>query len=149
MQGICTYIPEAIRDSREYSVAAILLLLFIVHITLFPILNLLYFCICTRWFKYDRDDLCANKSQFVPVIFEPPCTSLRLSTHETINAAFDRALANASCVPGLRARFSRSVVREISSRAFLGTLSEIARLNMYAALPFLYFPNARQQSRVS
>ena len=29
---------------------------------------------CTRWFKYDQDDLCVNKSQFVPVIFEPPCT---------------------------------------------------------------------------
>jgi hypothetical protein len=28
----------------------------------------------TRWFKYDRDDLCVNKSQFVPVIFEQPCT---------------------------------------------------------------------------
>ena len=27
----------------------------------------------TRWFKYDRDYLCMNKSQFVPVIFEPPC----------------------------------------------------------------------------
>jgi hypothetical protein len=27
----------------------------------------------TRWFKYDRDRLCVNKSQFVPVIFEPPC----------------------------------------------------------------------------
>ena len=27
----------------------------------------------TRWFKYDRDGLCVNKSQFVPVIFEPPC----------------------------------------------------------------------------
>jgi hypothetical protein len=25
-------------------------------------------------FKYDRDSLCVNKSQFVPVIFEPPCT---------------------------------------------------------------------------
>ena len=29
----------------------------------------------TRWFKYDRDWLCVNKSQFVPVIFEPPCIS--------------------------------------------------------------------------
>jgi hypothetical protein len=29
----------------------------------------------TRWFKYDWDDLCVNNSQFVPVIFEPPCTS--------------------------------------------------------------------------
>jgi hypothetical protein len=27
----------------------------------------------TTWFKYDRDYLCVNKSQFVPVIFEPPC----------------------------------------------------------------------------
>jgi hypothetical protein len=30
----------------------------------------------TRWFKYDRDDLCVNKSQFFPVIFEPPCIRL-------------------------------------------------------------------------
>jgi hypothetical protein len=29
--------------------------------------------VSTRWFKYDRDDLCVNKSQFVPVIFESPC----------------------------------------------------------------------------
>jgi hypothetical protein len=29
--------------------------------------------IYTRWFKYDRDDLRVNKSQFVPVIFEPLC----------------------------------------------------------------------------
>jgi hypothetical protein len=28
----------------------------------------------TRWVKYDRDWLCVNKSQFVPVILEPPCT---------------------------------------------------------------------------
>jgi hypothetical protein len=27
----------------------------------------------TRWFKYDQDYLYVNKSQFVPVIFEPPC----------------------------------------------------------------------------
>ena len=33
-----------------------------------------YIYIHTRWFKYDRDYLCVNKSQFVPVIFEPPCT---------------------------------------------------------------------------
>jgi hypothetical protein len=31
------------------------------------------FSVHTRWFKYDRDWLCVNKSQFVPVIFEPPC----------------------------------------------------------------------------
>jgi hypothetical protein len=34
----------------------------------------------TRWFKYDRDYLCVNKSQFVPVIFEPPCTTTATAT---------------------------------------------------------------------
>jgi hypothetical protein len=29
-----------------------------------------------KWFKYDQDYLCVNKSQFVPVIFEPPCIYL-------------------------------------------------------------------------
>jgi hypothetical protein len=33
----------------------------------------------TRWFKYDRDYLCVNKSQFVPVIFEPPCNTINWS----------------------------------------------------------------------
>jgi hypothetical protein len=33
---------------------------------------------CTRWFKYDWDDLCVNKLQFVPVIFEPSCSSQRV-----------------------------------------------------------------------
>ena len=28
------------------------------------------------WFKYDRDYLCVKKSQFVPVIFEPPCSNI-------------------------------------------------------------------------
>jgi hypothetical protein len=34
----------------------------------------------TRWFKYDRDCLCVNKSQFVPVIFEPPCIKVEICT---------------------------------------------------------------------
>jgi hypothetical protein len=38
-----------------------------------------------RWFKYDRDDLCVNKSQFVPVIFEPPCTFVMHSFHQGSN----------------------------------------------------------------
>jgi hypothetical protein len=45
----------------------------------------------TRWFKYDRDWLCVNKSQFVPVIFEPPCTlpqeSFALSNIEVFPSA--------------------------------------------------------------
>jgi len=43
MQGIYTYIPETNYVPREYSVAAILLLLFVVFISLVPVLNLLYF----------------------------------------------------------------------------------------------------------
>ena len=47
MQGIFTYIHETNYVSREYSVAAILLLLFMVLISLVPVLNLLYFYIGT------------------------------------------------------------------------------------------------------
>jgi len=47
MQGIYTYIPETNCVRREYSVAAILLLLFMVLISLVPVLNLLYFYIST------------------------------------------------------------------------------------------------------
>jgi len=47
MQGIYTYIPETNHVSREYIVAAILLLLFMVFILLVPVLNLLHFYINT------------------------------------------------------------------------------------------------------
>ena len=47
MQGIYTYIPETKYVPREYSVAAILLLLFMVLISLVSVLNLLYFYIST------------------------------------------------------------------------------------------------------
>ena len=45
MQGIYTYIPETNYVLREYSVAAILLLLFMVLISLVSVLNLLQFYI--------------------------------------------------------------------------------------------------------
>jgi hypothetical protein len=47
MQGIYTYIPVTNYVPREYSVAVILLLLFMVHTSLAPVLNLLYFYIST------------------------------------------------------------------------------------------------------
>ena len=47
MQGIYTYIPETNYVPREYSVAGILLLLFIVLISLVPVFKLLYFYIST------------------------------------------------------------------------------------------------------
>jgi hypothetical protein len=45
MQGIYTYIPETNYVRRAYSVAAILLLLFMVLISLVSVLNRLYFYI--------------------------------------------------------------------------------------------------------
>ena len=47
MQGIYTYIPETNYAPREYSIAAVLLLLFMVLISLVSVLNLLYFYIST------------------------------------------------------------------------------------------------------
>jgi hypothetical protein len=47
MQGIHTYIPETNYVPREYSAAAILLLLSMVFISLVSVLNLLYFYIST------------------------------------------------------------------------------------------------------
>jgi hypothetical protein len=47
MQGIYTYISETNYVPREYSVATILLLLFMVLISLVSVLNLLYFYIST------------------------------------------------------------------------------------------------------
>ena len=47
MQGIYTHIPEKNYVPREYSVAAILLFLFMVLISLLSVLNLLYFYIST------------------------------------------------------------------------------------------------------
>ena len=49
MQGIYTYIPETNHVPREYGVAAILLLLFMVLISLVSMLNLSYFYISTFW----------------------------------------------------------------------------------------------------
>ena len=47
MHGIYTYNPETNYDPREHSVAAIVLLLFMVLISLVSVLNLLYFYIST------------------------------------------------------------------------------------------------------
>ena len=47
MQGIYTHIPETNYVPREYGVAVILLLLFVVLISLVSVLNLFYFYIST------------------------------------------------------------------------------------------------------
>jgi hypothetical protein len=48
MQGIYTYIPETNRVPREYSVAAILSLLFMASISLAPAINLVILCTFLR-----------------------------------------------------------------------------------------------------
>jgi hypothetical protein len=47
MQGIYTYIPETNHVPREYSIAAVLFLLFVVPISLVPALVLLCFYVST------------------------------------------------------------------------------------------------------
>jgi presenilin-like A22 family membrane protease len=47
MQGIYTYIPETNHVPREYIAAAILSLLFMVPISVVPVLALLYFYVST------------------------------------------------------------------------------------------------------
>ena len=49
MQGIYTHIPETNSVPKEYGVAAILLFLFMVLISLVSVLNLLHFYISTFW----------------------------------------------------------------------------------------------------
>ena len=72
MQGIYTYIPETIYVLTEYSVAAILLLLFMVLISLISMLNLLYFYIST--FR----SMCAVPNMAVFCSSLPSCFSAML-----------------------------------------------------------------------
>jgi hypothetical protein len=58
--------------------------------------------LCTRWFKYDRDDLCVNKSQFVPVIFEPPCTILAV-----FNSVKFEAMRDLVCQPSTQGNMTK------------------------------------------
>ena len=60
MQGIYKYIPETNHVSRAYSFAAILYLQFMIHITLFPMLHVLYFYVST--FRRMCDSLWAGQS---------------------------------------------------------------------------------------
>jgi hypothetical protein len=42
----------------------------------------------TRWFKYDQDNLCVNKSEFVPVILEPPCIFYTVFSNSSFKRVF-------------------------------------------------------------
>jgi hypothetical protein len=74
-----------------------------------PVCEVQYSPPCTRWFKYDRDDLCVNKSQFVPVIFEPPCTSA--VNNAWISASIPHYIVLALCLTrhGQNVLYSKSI----------------------------------------
>jgi hypothetical protein len=63
MQGIYTYIPDTNYVPREYSVAAILLLLFTVLISLVPGLNLLYYYYYYYYYYY----CCCYSAPFIKI----------------------------------------------------------------------------------
>jgi hypothetical protein len=74
MQGIYTSVPETNYVPRDYSIAAILLFLFMVHTSLAPVLNLLHFYISTF------QSMCAVPNMAVfcsPLISWIPGTLLR------------------------------------------------------------------------
>ena len=75
MQGIYTYIPETNYVPREYSVSAILLLLFMVLISLVSVLNLSYFYIST--FR----TMCAVPNMAVVCSSLTPCFAGMLLTY--------------------------------------------------------------------
>ena len=69
MQYIYTYIHETSYVPREYSVAAILLLLFMVLISLVSVLNLLYFYISTfrsMFIVPNMDVFCSSLTSYFP-----------------------------------------------------------------------------------
>ena len=75
MQGIYTYIPETNYVPREYSVAAILLLLYMVLISLVSVFNLLYFYITTS------RSMCAVPNMAVFCCSLPSCFPCMLLTY--------------------------------------------------------------------
>ena len=71
VQGIYTYIPETNYVTREYSVAAILLLLIMVLLSLVSVLNLLYFYISTFRSMCAVPDMavfCSSLTSWFPVM---------------------------------------------------------------------------------
>ena len=64
MQSIYTYIPEKNFVPREYGVAAILLLLFMVFISSVPVLNLLYFYSSTFRSIYNNNNNNNNNNNY-------------------------------------------------------------------------------------
>ena len=66
MQGIYTYIPETNHVIREYSVSAILSLLFMVPISLVPALALLYFYVSTFQSMCAAPNMAVFCSSFTP-----------------------------------------------------------------------------------
>ena len=94
MQGIYTYIPETNYVPREYRVAAILLLLFLVLISLVSVLNLLYFYISTF------QSMCAVPNIIIIIIIiikSPEQSNLPVAEHNVYLAGAWRQFASQIC----------------------------------------------------
>ena len=92
MRGIYTYIPETNYVPREYGVAAILLLLFMVLISLVPVLNLLYFYIST--FR----SMCAVPTIIIIVIIIIICSSSGSSSSSSSSSSRSSSSSNCNLV---------------------------------------------------
>jgi hypothetical protein len=98
----------------------------------------------TRWFKYDRDKLWLVYTQIVPVIFEPPCTSLwwgYFASYAEIRIkrpnSFSRSLHSSAAWTTIPFLVSSSSVRRLTTQKteeFIATAAEaydLARRNLY------------------
>ena len=68
MQGIYNYIPQTNYVTRVYSVAVILWLQFMVHVMLFPMLNVLYLNMMILYFLFHFWNLCTNTVYVIIVV---------------------------------------------------------------------------------
>jgi hypothetical protein len=77
MQCIYSYVPDTNHVYRVYSVAAILLLQFMVHVMLFPMINVLYFYISTFRSMFAVPSMAVFSSSLIRLLLlllSPLCT---------------------------------------------------------------------------
>ena len=127
MQDIYTHIPEANYVPREYSVAAILLFLFMVLISLVSVLNLLYFYIST--FRI----MCAVPNK---AVFSSSLTSLFPNMLLTYFPNVFQIVPVALIITGITIIFTFhmrciSIVRSIYFRIFSASFLNLWRRNYF------------------
>jgi hypothetical protein len=84
MHGIYTHIPETNHVPKQYNVAAILSLLFMVPITLASVLALMYFYIYYYYYYYYYLAVSAHMPLHPSTLLEPPVTPTTQPTSFTL-----------------------------------------------------------------